>query len=58
MREKQIEQKLVQAVLGLEDKDFMDLDTPEDLQEVVKNRLKKCSPKEIKDICFVLTSKE
>jgi len=51
-------QKLVQAVLGLEDKDFMDLDTPEDLQEVVKNRLKKCSPKEIKDICFVLTSKE
>ena len=51
-------QKLVQAVLGLEDKDFIGLETPEDLQELVKSRLKKCSPKEIKDICFVLTSKE
>ena len=51
-------QKLVQAVLGLQDKDFMGLETPEDLQELVKSRLKKCPPKEIKDICFVLTSKE
>ena len=37
---------------------YRDLETPEELGELVKNRLKKCSPEEIKDICFVLTSKE
>ena len=51
-------QKLVQAVIGLDDNDFMNLNNPEELKELVKNRLKQCSIDEIKDICFVLTSKE
>ena len=51
-------QELVQAVIGLEDKEYINLETPEELQELIKNRLKKCSPEEIKDICFVLTSRE
>lgn len=51
-------QRLVQAVIGLKDKDFLKLETSEDLEVLVKSRLKKCSQKEIKDICFVLTCKE
>ncbi len=51
-------QTLVQAVIGLNNRDFMKLESPDDLQELVKSRLKKCSVDEIKDICYVLTSKE
>ncbi len=50
-------QNLVQAVVGLDDKDFMHMDAPEDLKKLVESRLKKCTDTEIKDICFVLTSK-
>ena len=51
-------QNLVQAVIGLEDGDFMKIETPEELQALVKSRLKKCSLEEVNDICFVLTAKE
>ena len=51
-------QKLVQEVLGIDNKDFMNFNTPNELQVFVENRLKQCSSEEIKDICFVLTSKE
>lgn len=51
-------QNLVQAVLGLEEKDFLRLETPEDLMDMVAERITRCSQKEIKDICFVLTATE
>ena len=51
-------QRLVQAVVGLDDKDFMKVETSEELLETVKQKLKKFSAKEIMDICYVLTSKE
>lgn len=50
--------KMVQAVLGIDDKEFMGMETPEDLQKAVTAKLRRCSQDEIKDICFVLTSKE
>lgn len=51
-------QRLVQEVIGLRDKDFITIETPEELQKIVENRLKKCSLEEIQDICYILTSGE
>ena len=51
-------QKLVQAVLGIEDKEYIALEGLEELQDMVKNRLKNCSAEEIKDICYILTAEE
>ena len=51
-------QELVQEVIGIDNKDFMNFNTPKELQVFVENRLKQCSSEEIKNICFVLTSKE
>ena len=51
-------QKLVQAVIGIQDKEFMRYDSPEELLEAVRNKLKKFSVEELRDICYVLTSKE
>lgn len=51
-------QKLVQAVLGISDKDFSKYDTAADLQRGVEERLKKCPKEDVREICCILTSKE
>lgn len=51
-------QKLVQAVLGFDDRSFRELETPDELRNAVEGRLKKCPKEDIDDICFVLTSAE
>lgn len=50
-------QQLVQSVLGLDDRDFAEMETPDDLLRAVESRLGKCSPEDVREICFVLTSK-
>ena len=50
-------QRLVQAVIGLQDRDYMKLETADDLRRLVENRLKRCSKDEINDICYILTVK-
>ncbi len=47
--------KLVQAVLGITEKDFARLETADDLRRLVSSRVKRCSQKEINDICYILT---
>ena len=51
-------QRLVQDVLGFQDRDFREIATSDALQLRVEKRLKNCTPNEIQDICYVLTSKE
>lgn len=51
-------QRLVQAVLGLKDKDLASLDTPDKLRRTVGERLQRCSQKDIDNICFALVSME
>ena len=51
-------QKLVQDVLGIKDKDFEKIETPDDLRQIVEGKVKRCSQKDINDICYVLASKE
>ena len=51
-------QSLVQNVLGVKDKDFEKIDSSESLRKLVESRLKRCTQKEINDICYILTSKE
>lgn len=51
-------QKLVQDVLGIKDKDFEIIETPDDLRQIVEGKVKRCSQKDINDICYVLASKE
>ena len=51
-------QGLVQAVLGISDKDLAKLDDPDDLKGLVRSRIKRMSDREINDICFVMTQKE
>ena len=48
-------QKLVQDILDLEARDFMKLESPEDLKKLVESRLAKCSNDDINNICYVLT---
>lgn len=47
--------KLVQSVLGITEKDYVRLQTADDLRRLVSSRVKKCSQKEINDICYILT---
>ena len=47
--------KLVQSVLGITEKDYASLETADDLRRLVSSRVKKCSQKEINDICYILT---
>ena len=51
-------QKLVQDVLGIKDKDFEKIETPDNLRQIVEGKVKRCSQKDINDICYVLASKE
>ena len=51
-------QGLVQEVLGIKDKDFEKIETPEKLRKTVESRLNRCTQQEINNICYVLTSKE
>ena len=51
-------QGLVQEVLGIKDKDFEKIETPEKLRKTVEGRLNRCTQQEINNICYVLTSKE
>lgn len=48
-------QSLVQDILDLEARDFMKLESPEDLKKLVESRLAKCSNDDINNICYVLT---
>ena len=50
-------QRLVQAVIGLQDRDYMKLETTDDLRRLVEKRLKRGSKNEISDICYILTVK-
>ena len=50
-------QELVQAVLGLGDRDFMSIETPDDLRKLVEGKLGKCPKKDIDEICCILLSK-
>ena len=51
-------QSLVQDILGLKDKDFEKIENSETLRKLVESKLKKCTQKEINDICYILASKE
>jgi len=51
-------QELVRAVVGLEEKDFLKIDSSEELEKIVQSRLRKCSDQDVKDICYVLTYRE
>lgn len=51
-------QRLVQAVLGFKDKDFENINTPEDLMHETENKLQGCSQDDISNICYILTSRE
>ena len=51
-------QGLVQEVLGIKDKDFEKIETPEKLKKTVESKLHRCTQTEINNICYVLASKE
>ncbi len=51
-------QKLVQDVIGMQDNDFTNIMTSEELQRYVKSKLRKCTQRELEDVCYILTSKE
>lgn len=48
-------QQLIQAILEIEDKDYLDMNTRDDLIADVKSKLKELSDKEIEEICFYIT---
>ena len=48
-------QQLIQAILEIEDTDFLDMNNKDDLIANVKTKLKDFSDKEIEDICFYVT---
>ena len=50
-------QKYVQAVLGINDNDFMKIDNPDALRRLVSGKLKSFSSDELDSICFILTSR-
>ena len=49
-------QTIVQDILDLKARDFMKLESPEDLKKLVESRLAKCSAEDINNICYVLTA--
>ena len=49
---------LVRAVLGISNKDFEELDTAEELERIITNRLKNIRKESINEICFILTSEK
>ncbi len=51
-------QKLVQAVLGVSDKDLTKIEFPEELRRLVKTKLAKLTDDEIDDVCYILTIRE
>ena len=46
---------LVWAVVGIGDKDFENIESPDDLRDIVKKRLGKLPEKEIDDVCYIIT---
>lgn len=50
-----IMQQLIQAILEIEDTDFLDIANKEDLINIVKAKLKGLSDKVIEEICFYVT---
>ena len=45
----------IQAILGISNHDFDEVETTEDLKSLVKSKLKKMSDDSIEEICYVLT---
>ncbi|MBR1507558.1 MAG: ATP-binding protein [Eubacterium sp.] len=48
-------QRLIKSVLGISDKDYVQMNSADDLYKLVSGKVRKLSDKEIKDICYVLT---
>ncbi|MCI9602744.1 MAG: DUF87 domain-containing protein [Ruminococcus sp.] len=59
-RETQITQvrNLIQAILGIRDKDLENMKDPKDLQTLAASRLKKMSTNTVREICYLLTIEE
>ena len=49
-------QRLIKSVLGISDKDYVQMNSADDLYKLVSGKVRKLSDKEIKDICYVLTN--
>ena len=50
-------QKLVQAVIGIDDKAFIKIEGSKELKALVKNKLRSFSDDEFDSICYILTAK-
>jgi hypothetical protein len=57
-KELPILQGILQNLLGITEKNFENINTPDQLRKLVKSKLQKCSAQNIDDICFILTFAE
>ena len=50
--------EIVRAILEITDKEIEKLNTPEDLKELVRSKLRRINEEKLQDVCFVISSVE